>query len=359
MPSNVEKVFIRELVEGITNIQTDDKLITPSMDSIIAGLNRDSSFKEHLGKRIFILGASNMEALKKYIGDLCKNTGVEVVYLCEGGDFLKFFLDNPALLEVLKNGTSHDILFINPVSNNVITYKEKEKKQGAWHLKSPAVISDQKFNELMVDVNHAVSLIHSVFTGRCVLMGPYPRMLRDCCMDESHWLRDDNIHRIDMLLFTDIVTDHMYRATSLPDNWGFASYKDVFGRHKFNVSMLTDNVHLDPIAQNIVSSYMLGWLDKDTAITGKAAEGEGLIPLSEALSQGGIYTEPDRLEDDVFDNGSSARTALSSISANKPSKEDRAKARALREKEKEKERRKQLAAAKEKAKDNPAMSTTE
>ena len=125
--------------------------------------------------------------------------------------------------------------------------------------------------------------------------------------------------------------------------------------------MLTDNVHLDPIAQNIVSSYMLGWLDKDTAITGKAAEGEGLIPLSEALSQGGIYTEPDRLEDDVFDNGSSARTALSSISANKQSKEDRAKARALREKEKEKEkeRRKQLAAAKEKAKDNPAMSTTE
>ena len=70
-------------------------------------------------------------------------------------------------------------------------------------------------------------------------------------MDESHWLRDDNIHRIDMLLFTDIVTDHMYRATSLPDNWGFASYKDVFGRHKFNVSMLTDNVHLDPNAQNI------------------------------------------------------------------------------------------------------------
>ena len=57
----------------------------------------------------------------------------------------------------------------------------------------------------------------------------------------------------------------------------------------------TDNVHLEGAAQTIVANYMMQWLDKNNSIPGKVAEGEGLVPLFEALSKEGIYTEPDRI----------------------------------------------------------------
>ena len=294
-------------------IQTVHDLIAPTADSIIAGLNRDSSFKEHLGKTIFILGASNMEQLTQHLLELSESTGVKVVPLCEGGDFLKFFLEHPNLLEVLKIGKPDDLLFFNPIGNLMISYQEKEKKRGGWHLKNPKIMSDQRFNQVMVDVNHAVSVIHQVFRGTSFLMGPYPRMLRDCCMEEAHWLRDYEGHRIDMLLLTDIITDHMHRAAALPDNFGFVSYKEVFGKHKFNVSMLSDNVHLENPAQRIVANFMLQWFDKNSPVHGKLAEGETLVPLSEACTMEKIITGPGPLEDDVFENPGTARRALDSI----------------------------------------------
>ena len=225
-------------------------------------------------------------------------------------DYLKFFLDNPDLLEILKIGKANDLLFFNPIGNNIISYREKDKKSGGWHLKQPKIMTDQRFNEVMVDINHAVSIIHKVFSGTSILMGPYPRMLRDCCMEESYWLRDDAGVRIDMLLFMDVVTDHMHRAASLPDNFGFVSYKQVFGKHKFNVSLLSDNVHLTDGAQTIVANYMVQQLDKTEPITGKLPEGENLMPLSEALNKVKITVEATGLgggDDDVFEDPSTAR----------------------------------------------------
>ena len=327
MPSNVEKVFLNELIIGIRDIQTNDNLITPDLDSIISGLNRESSYKEHEGRTIFILGASNMEKLAKFLLDLSETTGIKVVSLCEGGDFLKYFLDHPDILEVLKIGKPTDILFINPIGNNIIAYKDKEKKSGAWHLKHPKIISDQKFNELMVDMNHAIAAVHGVFSGTSILMGPYPRMLRDCCMEETHWLRDDDNSRIDMLLLNDVVTDQMHRAASLPDNFGFVSSKEVFGRHKFNVSLLSDNVYLTDPAQIIVANFMVDWLDKSEPIVGKVAEGENLPSLSEALRAVKIHVETAgmEMEDDVFEQPSSARKAVSSIRAHRKKEAERRK----------------------------------
>ena len=317
MPAALEKRFLGELVMAVKQVQTSPDLVTPDSESIISGLNRETAFKEHQGKRIFIMGASNMSQLQRYILDLARPAGVVVIPLCERGDYLSYFIENPELLDALRNGSTHDLLFFSPLGNRMINYDSKDKKGKAWHFNNPSLITDKQFNELMADLNFALAEIHKVFAGRCILMGPYPRMLRDCCLDNKHWLRDDDQHRIDMLSFTDIFTDHVHRAASLPNNCGFLSYKDIFKHEKFNVSNLVDHVHLDPSAQQLVASHLMQWLDRSSdPIVGKMSEGATLCTLSDALLAYGKIAhanaqqeeeeEVEEIVDEVFDGSAQA-----------------------------------------------------
>ena len=89
-------------------------------------------------------------------------------------------------------------------------------------------------------------------------MGPlYPRMLCDCFLSSDHWLRDDEDNKINMLLFTDVITEHMYQAADVPNSFAFLGYKEIFSTDKFTVSFLTDHIHLDPVAQQIVAGHLM------------------------------------------------------------------------------------------------------
>ena len=104
----------KNLVKGIREIQSSLALVVPSSDSIIASLNRQAVQPAHRGRQIFLLGASNMEQLRRHILDLALPAGLRIVNLCEKGDFLHCFLEHPKILELLKAGTSNDTLFFNP-----------------------------------------------------------------------------------------------------------------------------------------------------------------------------------------------------------------------------------------------------
>ena len=329
MPPAMEKSFLQRLVSGVKEVQSSSALVTPSDDSIIAGLNRQAVLRAHQGRQIFLLGASNMEQLRRYILDLAVPAGVKIVNLCEKGDFLRYFLDHPELLELLKAGTSNDILFFNPMGNNVILWDEKDKKNGAWHFTYPVVTNDKCFSELMVDMNHAIRAIKKHFQGRSILMGPYPRMLKDCCMIPDHWLRDIEDERIDMLLLTDLFTEQMYKAAELPENFGFVSYNNIFKTVKFSSEHLSDHIHLTEDAQGIVADYLMQWLDKSSdPLPSKPSEGANMLPFSEVLKQEGIDLYGDDMgeeeeeeedetaggEDEVFTrNMSSAEAALAAL----------------------------------------------
>ena len=181
----------------------------------------------------------------------------------------------------------------------------------------------------MVDMNHAIRAIKKHFQGRSILMGPYPRMLKDCCMIPDHWLRDIEDERIDMLLLTDLFTEQMYKAAELPENFGFVSYNNIFKTVKFSSEHLVDHIHLTDDAQGIVADYLMQWLDKSSdPLPSKASEGANMLPFSEVLKQEGIdlygddmgneeeeeEEETGGVEDDVFTkNMSSAEAALAAL----------------------------------------------
>ena len=145
---------------------TNPDLITPTSESIVAGLNKTVAFKEHQGRKIYILGASNMANLQRHILDLAKPAKVEIIPLCEGGDYLTFFNSNPRLLDGLLGGGAKDLLFFNPIGNCLIEFDKKEKQIYSFHFTNPRIINDRQFIELMAEMNIAVAAIHKVFAGR-------------------------------------------------------------------------------------------------------------------------------------------------------------------------------------------------
>ena len=213
------------------------------------------------------------------------------------------------------------------MGNNIIQWEEKDKRKGAWHFTFPVIVNDKCFNELMVDMNHAIRAIRKSFAGRCILMGPYPRMIKDCCLIPDHWIRDVEDERVDMVLVTDLFTEQMFKAAELPENFGFVSYKNIFKTVKFSADHLADHIHLTQDAQEIVADYLMQWLDKASdPLPAKASEGANLLPFSDVMQEEGIYTVAEVYEeeeeeeenedggDDVFaKNMSSAEAALAAL----------------------------------------------
>ena len=126
-------------------------------------------------------------------------------------------------------------------------------------------------------------------------------MLKDCCLNPEHWIRDDEDKRIDMSLVAELFTEHMLRAANLPDNFGFVSFKDIFRADKFGPDHLVDHIHLTDTAQEIVADYIMQWLDKSSVpLPGKAGDGSSLVPFSDVLQGEGLYVngEYDEEEDE-------------------------------------------------------------
>ena len=93
----------------------------------MAGLNKNVAYREHQGRKIYILGASNMAMLKRHILHLARPAKVEIIPLCERVDFLTFFNENPRLLDALVDGSSNDLLFFSPMGNRVVKWDAKDK----------------------------------------------------------------------------------------------------------------------------------------------------------------------------------------------------------------------------------------
>ena len=245
MPQALEKIYLTELVKAIKDIHNSPDLITPSKESIMTGLARlDTSLPpapSHKGRQIFILGASIMEALGDTLVDLAEPAGVTIVPLCERGDFMSFFLkEKKDMTACLKTGRESDLLFISLNSNNMLKFSKKEKKDKIWHLTNPSLITDEEFDLQLADANRVLDAVHSVFLGRVIILGPMPRLLRDCCGTKTHHLRDERGKRVDMLQYVDSFSSLCHRGLDIPENSIYVVYKEVFTGRKFNVSMLKD-----------------------------------------------------------------------------------------------------------------------
>ena len=328
-PAGVERLFFTKLITLVKKIKPDTNLMVPDEASILAGLNKEyNPLKEHEGKTIFLMGSSHMSRTSKKLLDLAVPAGVEVVPLCKGGDFLDYFIKNPELLSALGKSTKNDVLFLNCLGNIMLNKDRKREDKDGWHLTNPRMLTDQEFEETVVDLNNALTNIKTTFQGRVVVMGPYPRHLKDCCVQPSHWIRDDEKKKVDMVTYTDVFTDMVYRSANFPKGFFFAGYKEVLGK-KFTIDMLEDRVHLKQQYYKQAANYCFQWLNKKHPMPGKSPE-KSPPPLSTELNAAKIATvpkayvvrepeDPDNIEEEVFIDDESAEAVVNFIKKRKES----------------------------------------
>ena len=144
----------------------------------------------------------------------------------------------------------------------------------------------------LADANRVLDAIHPAFSGQVIVLGPMPRLLRDCCGTKSHHLRDERGKRVDMLQYVDSFSSLSKRGLDLPENSTFVGYKEVFAGRKFNVSMLKDQIHPKTDTINRVAAYCMTWLDRDEDDLGGHDAEDPLPGFSEVLTSSRLPPPP-------------------------------------------------------------------
>ena len=291
MPPQVERAFINQLTVALSKLQRLS-LVLPDECAVEGGLERDpDSRKPHKDRRIYLLGASNIEKLVDLVIERAVPMGVTVVPVCRSGDFMSYYLHHKEVQKILQSGREEDLLFINCLGNELFAKDAFYSDKAGFHHLHPNLLNDQEMYNLCWDFNNILENINSMFCGRVVVMGPMPRSLDDCCSQPTHWIRDDNNDKINMEAYVEVFTDHVFRASRMYERFSFVGYKQYIGK-EFIPAMITDNVHWSETTKKELVNYFLMFLDNKSDGSPKPAEGVHLEPFSSALKAVKIFVKP-------------------------------------------------------------------
>ena len=291
MPPCVERVFINLLSSALEKFQRHD-MVLPDESAVESGLDRDpSSSQPHKGRKIFVLGASNMVAVSEILITRAIPMGVTIVPMAKKGDFMTHFLHNTNFQAILSSGKEEDLLFINCLGNELLAKDAFYSDKSGFHHLHPNLLNDQEFVNLAYDFNNILKLINDLFVGRVVVMGPMPRSLEDCCPQPSHWIRDEADREVNMEAYVDVFTEHIFRASRMFEKFSFVGYKTYLGKD-FIPAMVTDNVHWSETTRKDITNYMLMFLSSKSTGSPKPAEDIHLEPFSTALKDVKITVIP-------------------------------------------------------------------
>ena len=104
MPPAVERAFLNSLSAALEKLHLPGLQILDE-SAVEVGLERNLGRNQpHKGRKIYLLGASNMEQVSEVLQERVIPQGVTVNPICESGDFLMHFLKNPGPQSMLKTG---------------------------------------------------------------------------------------------------------------------------------------------------------------------------------------------------------------------------------------------------------------
>ena len=148
-------------------------------------------------------------------------------------------------------------------------------------------------------------IIDRLFKGRVVIMRPMPRHMGDCCYQPSHWIRDEEDKKVDMAVYTDILSAHLFRASEIYPRASYVDYKKYLGK-PFIPAMLDDNVHWSEITMKELANYVIMWLENKSNGDPKLSEHKDMEPFSTALLVKKIYVKPVKINKEPVKDSSSS-----------------------------------------------------
>ncbi len=295
MPRNIEETFLVSLLQFVSAAHQDlsptvPAIVTPSKDSLIAGLRSGSRLDINSGRIVFLLGSSIMQQTKPFLQELCLNKGVQVVSCCKGGDFLGFFWNQDHTF--LAAGNKDDVLFLHFLGNHMLNKHNfwmdmLHNGKRVYHLTHPTILSDQQMDKLILDTNKLAIFLAQHFKGRVFILGPFPRHISQCCGLQEHSVLDSENQRVSMTGYTNLFNQYLQASLILPERCEFLAYQNIFGKN-FDKNSLVDGVHLAPSAYKACANFFLSSLQRKPR---KQAETPSKMPaFSSYLTMKGLLT---------------------------------------------------------------------
>ena len=141
----MERAFLNSLSAALEKLHLPGLQI-PDESAVEVGLERYLGHNQpHKGRKIYLLGASNMEQVSEVLQERAIPQGVTVVPICESGDFLTHFLKNPGPQSMLKTGNKNDLLFVNCLGNALLAKDAHYSDKKGFHYLHPNLLNDQEF----------------------------------------------------------------------------------------------------------------------------------------------------------------------------------------------------------------------
>ena len=196
---------------------------------------------------------------------MAESAGVEIINLSKAGSYKKVFLNDSVSLDTewqpITESEKDDIAVISVAGNEMIGKRSHYNSNGKCHVSNPKMLSDEQAKLLARDVERIVQIVRTNFHGKIVVFGPTPRHIESCCSQLRHSLLDAEGKELDMIKYTNGVTELLLHSISFPVNCEFVGYKEMFGG-EFVAEMLSDGVHLDETLILTLSGFIMSLLSR-------------------------------------------------------------------------------------------------
>ena len=238
----------------------------PTDKSICSTIQRDKSeLTEFEGRTIFLIGNSILGSCEASLVSMAESAGVEIINLSKAGSYKKVFLNDSVSLDTewqpITESEKDDIAVISVAGNEMIGKRSHYNSNGKCHVSNPKMLSDEQAKLLARDVERIVQIVRTNFHGKIVVFGPTPRHIESCCSQLRHSLLDAEGKELDMIKYTNGVTELLLHSISFPVNCEFVGYKEMFGG-EFVAEMLSDGVHLDETVIPTLSGFIMSLLSR-------------------------------------------------------------------------------------------------
>ena len=280
MPPQIEQDFLLALFHEIENVVRSAAMPLaavniPPAKSVAMGMKTTADkVLPHAGKQVVLIGGSNLKRIGAELEKELAPLGAQMISFCKGVDHRALFgMFEPQHIEYLKNCGETDVMVLHFFGNSMLTIDSHYPEtlppleptlppRHIRHVVNPRILSDVAMDTLLSDAQEVITWAVDNFKGKILLAGPMPRYITPCCAENTHVIKDAYNQPVDMVKYTNAMSQHLKNSLDIPNRVEFVDYRHTIKAGDCDKNMCPDRVHVSPNHQKKIVSFIVNSLAK-------------------------------------------------------------------------------------------------
>ena len=280
MPPHLEQEFLIVLFQELENVVRSAAMplaavnIPPAKSVAIGMKTAADKVLPHSGKQVVLIGGSNLKRICAELEKELAPLGAKMVNFCKGVDHRTLFnLFEPQHIEYLNKCVETDVMVLHFYGNSMLNISSHYPEtlppleptlppRHIRHVVNPKILSDVEMDTLLSDSQEIISWAIKNFKGKILLAGPLPRYITPCCAENSHMIKDAYNQPVDMVKYSNAMSQHIKNSLDLPPRVEFVDYRHTIKAGDADKNLCPDKVHLSPSHQKKIVSFIVNSLSK-------------------------------------------------------------------------------------------------